>query len=469
MVLKINSNDPVLLTNEHRLTVSYYRTSTDSQDEAMQINAARATIQKLGLQNVLELNDSGVSANTVPLEQRQKLNVLLNLIREGRVEHLVVFSRDRLARDAFEYSVIQKAIRDHGVKVIFTMQNAIPFQDDVGMELLLSVFTKYEGQQIRNRTHVSNSQYPPKLFGYKKETVNGQKRYLVVESKARDIVKMFHECAQLRTLEEFAFFLVKHQKILKRKPQQLLNILQNPFYSGHMRLGGGYELLPYVEPMITLDQFLAVEEVVHLHKQAIDKAMLKPQFLSPVCAICGNAMRITGTNLITPGNFVCSNNHAKVSIQVEELEKETINVIDNFIARISIKCIESLTKRTLKKLLAQVETDLTKQRNAIADAYVQACLTYSPLENNSILEVINLVSELKKEQSESLIKRNQLEIALQETRRLVELLHKSLTETLEALDYLQLARLIIESIRVSNHQLHFSLYFKEFIMEEGAL
>ncbi len=92
----------------------------------MQITAAHALVQNLGMRNILEFNDHGISANKVPLPKRPQLNKVLNLIKEGRVENLVVFARDRLARDTYEYSEILSILYDHNVNVYFTMQNTPP-------------------------------------------------------------------------------------------------------------------------------------------------------------------------------------------------------------------------------------------------------------------------------------------------------------------------------------------------------
>lgn len=464
MVLRINREAPFPLSDDQRLNVSYYRTSTNSQDEEMQIAAAHSLMQQMGLSNVLELNEHGVSANTVPLRQRQKLNILLNLIKEGRVNHLLVFARDRLARDPYEYNEIQKTIRKHGVKIIFTMENAVPFQEDEGMELLLSVFARYEGQQIRQRTYETSKQFPPRIFGYHKMVENGTKRYVVDESKESDIVRMFRECSEICSPEDFAFFLVKYQKLFKRHPLQILNMLQNPFYSAHLKHGNQYLQLDHVEPMITFDLFNKAEKVVLLYKRAISEALLKQQFLLPKCAICNSTMKIIGRNLIDPGSFVCSNNHTRVAISVDELEEEARNVIDSFIASISVKSIEVLTKKSLNKLLSQLETELKKQRTVISNAYIQTCLKYSPTDDGpSLTNQIQHLEEMEKKHSEYLVKRNRIQIALQETQQLVDLLHKSSKETLGSIDFQQLIKLLFESVRVSNDSLIFSLYFGDLV------
>jgi site-specific DNA recombinase len=459
--------DPICFSDATRLTVLYYRTSTNSQHEEMQIAAAHALVQNLGLQNIIEFNDHGVSANKVPLPKRLQLNKVLDLIKQRRVENLVVFARDRLARDTYEYSEILSVLYNHDVNVYFTMQNTPAFRRDRVFELIYSTFCENEGKQISNRTQEFNKRFPPHIYGYRKVVKENEKTYVVDDSKAIHVIDLFHECQKVGSLEEFIYLLSRYSKIIKRHAEQLLNMLQNPFYTGHMEHGGKLLKLNHVEPMLPIELFQNVREKAEVFGKEILDAFMRPDYLSPLCALCGGRMKLLGRSIVSPGRFICRNNHPSVSIQADELENETKSVLKNFIDNISANSIDKITRKFLQKQLEQIEIKLQKLYNAIDDEYIRFCLDFSPMDTgHSIESKIELIKGLENERFNYLVKKYNTEIILQEIDRLVSLLHNKTKRYLDSAELEILSRLVIESIRVSPEELHFNLFFKDLMKKE---
>ena len=78
------------------LVIVYIRVSTDGQNIAMQLAAAKEFVKDIPEDQRLILIDDGVSALKVKMRDRPKLRELLELTRAGKVGTLVVYDRDRL-------------------------------------------------------------------------------------------------------------------------------------------------------------------------------------------------------------------------------------------------------------------------------------------------------------------------------------------------------------------------------------
>ena len=89
-----------------QLKVLYMRVSSENQSEEMQLNAAKRYLEQYNPDEVLILCDHGISATKLPLHKRPQLVKLLDLVREDKVDTLLVYQRDRLARDFYEYLTI---------------------------------------------------------------------------------------------------------------------------------------------------------------------------------------------------------------------------------------------------------------------------------------------------------------------------------------------------------------------------
>ncbi|TYS54722.1 recombinase family protein [Rossellomorea marisflavi] len=97
----------------------------------MQLEAAKPYIKEYNPDEIVRLNDHGVSALKNKLEQRPALKELLDLIRNDEVDTLIDYQRDRLAREFYEYLEIILLIYTHKVKVIFTATGHLPFNHDI--------------------------------------------------------------------------------------------------------------------------------------------------------------------------------------------------------------------------------------------------------------------------------------------------------------------------------------------------
>lgn len=90
----------------------YSRVSTAQQDIQKQIQTAQAYINnhQISEDKVIWLKDEGFSANKLTSKEIPKLQELLMLIKQGKVKTIIVYHRDRLARNFYEYVGVGKRV-----------------------------------------------------------------------------------------------------------------------------------------------------------------------------------------------------------------------------------------------------------------------------------------------------------------------------------------------------------------------
>lgn len=116
--------------------ISYTRVSTADQDIQKQKNYATAYINNHNIdeKKVIPLEDDDVSANKLKMEERPGLMELRLLIKEKKVKTIIAYSRDRLARNFYEYVALVKEFYHYGVNVIFTGDSQPPFSQNLSYQ-----------------------------------------------------------------------------------------------------------------------------------------------------------------------------------------------------------------------------------------------------------------------------------------------------------------------------------------------
>ena len=101
----------------NRQTVLYIRCSLDSQDLSHQIESGNKFAAANNLTIDKTIQDFGVSAYSTSYTERKGLMEVLSLASEGKIENLIIFSSDRLARDHLEGQIIISQLTQYGVKI----------------------------------------------------------------------------------------------------------------------------------------------------------------------------------------------------------------------------------------------------------------------------------------------------------------------------------------------------------------
>lgn len=134
--------------------VAYVRVSTDKQDlsPAAQRKAIQAWCRTNGADLCEVFEDIGISGSA-ELADRPGLLAAVNTIAVERAEALVVAKRDRLARDVFLSSMIERLVQRLGARIVSADGIANDSTPEAElMRHLLSAFAAYERALIRVRT-----------------------------------------------------------------------------------------------------------------------------------------------------------------------------------------------------------------------------------------------------------------------------------------------------------------------------
>ena len=99
-----------------KMTVLYIRCSLDTQDLNHQINAGTKYATDNGMTIDKIIRDEGISGYSTSYLDRNIMEVI-NLASEGKVENLIIFSTDRLAREHLEGQIIINLLSQYNVKI----------------------------------------------------------------------------------------------------------------------------------------------------------------------------------------------------------------------------------------------------------------------------------------------------------------------------------------------------------------
>jgi site-specific DNA recombinase len=283
---------------------------------------------------------------------------LLELIRNEQVDTLIVYQRDRLARDFYEYLEIILLIYTYKVKVIFTATGHLPFNHDLenGMfsEGLFGMLSQIEGMNIANRTGDAFQKAPHSIFGYIVERNGGSKTYTVNPEYKAIINQLYTDCLSVKTSKELIELLLRYKKVIKRKEADVFNILIRPFYAGYVEVNGNYEHLNHVPAIITLDLFKGVQEKLKEFAPNLNFDTFKDDKMPPIVPKCHKCNEpLVPSNYLETDLLKCKK-HKKVFIHQEVLDSLIDEVITDTIKNTNLNKIEEQTLATLIKLRATI-------------------------------------------------------------------------------------------------------------------
>ncbi|OAT84207.1 hypothetical protein A6P54_02615 [Bacillus sp. MKU004] len=412
----------------------YIRVSGSSQSETLQKEAAQKWAEANGIpwNEIEEFNEHALSANKVVMENRPELIRLLNAIRSGQINCVLVFTRCRMARNFFEYDEITDIINAANIDVFFTCTETPPYSKDKLIEGIYGIQIQSEGQNIKARLHDVHNMNPHKKFGY----VNDNKQYYADERYQYKIRNAFETVSEVEGFEELLRLIHSYKKEFKRKNvEDTWKLLRTPFYAGCYQKESNYFQLEHVEPIVELNLFQRVQTVLDLYEQRLIDTIIvsrEHSYLTPICGVCNGKMIHQNTRVGESAYYKCKV-HKKNRITTQEINQSLEVAIEDVIDSISERelknvCIRSINtalqamRRKKEELGAQlikmrmnfvVEFGLNNQKEkelhidsvnsliseaeSIKDQIVDLSNTHSLV--NGLTEVIKtgLVLELKKE------------------------------------------------------------------------
>ncbi|WP_445493108.1 recombinase family protein [Niallia sp. 03133] len=431
---------------DYNLIAKYGRVSSAAQSLELQLSAAKKYLESKGLNGnedfVIELTDHDVSATKLKMKDRLKLMELLRLIQEGKVKKVIVYKRDRLARNFYEFVDITRIFIKYSVEVIYTASNEPPFRNKLALEAFYGMFGQMEGENIRTRINDARKQYPSSIFGYKRMKEDKQVYYVVNEEKRDSIITLFTDFSKVKDEEEFFHFLMKRRKGLNQ-PDKLLRILTNAFYAAHYESKNGLQPLAHIEPMVRLELYLGAKAQIDKFLTIYKEKLIEVSNLfitTALCGKCGKEMKHRQQNALDEGYFVCSANHKRIMITINELNAAVNNVVLDHTEFISAQ----FANKVMSKYIAKAKKRLEHERGFITTKYLDTSLAICTLGQDGKsaipkhLDQIQLLKDNSKELGQDLVdllslskeikslntilSQGKLNLSKQDVHRLVELL-----------------------------------------------
>ncbi|OXS68581.1 hypothetical protein B1B04_20000 [Lysinibacillus sp. KCTC 33748] len=456
----------------------YCRVSTAGQNIEQQKTLAKIYFAKNGMatDNVKYYLDNGISANKLISEKRPEFQKLIIEIQKGKVKTLVVQSRDRLARNFYEYVYLVKILYKYDVNVIFSDTNQHPFSNDLSIEAFYGIFAQNEGRNIASKTNVALQQYPNSLWGFDvvktvREDGKSSKKYIPKLELEKDIRSFFSSIKNVNSIEELIKIFNKFRRVFKKNPLKLLRCLRNPFYAGYFEVQDGYVKLNYVTPFITLNDFKKVQEILLKFEKEMDLTIEETNnrgYLQPICSICKGKMVFRPSEFGESGNYVCSKGHNRNFIEVSKFNQLLSEHFPLVLNNIDIKKLKKDVFSSFLKFEKDYMKQISFRENELKDVN-SAIVNLIGVPNktkkmNVLLKKVRTIKRELEELSENIEK-------VKESRKGINLFIKSVTDELAnklknyQKDYL--LQLLYSKVEVSPDAIFYYVRFGSYIeMEE---
>lgn len=451
----------------------YKRTSSGGQDLKLQTETNAEYLREIPDDEKLIFTDFDVSATKLSIDNRPALTRMLKLIESGMKARVIVYERDRLARNVYEYIYIVKKFYEHEVEVIFTATNAPTFSKDLFLETWYGLSAQFEGKRISSRLSDARKRNPSSLIGYIKQKVskeNGtsQRIYKADPKTSKELAQLFVDFSKVESREEIFEVIMKYHGLLNRNEFRVIDILRTPFFSAHFEGADElYHKLSNVEPIISLELFKRVQGKLEEFENGLQQGITLSQkvaHITPTCSKCHNELKFKKGNIGESGTYACSK-HRKNSIATTELNDKIIESSKEVLSQISTKSIEKIT---LKAVNNQIKL-FNKQSDKLFIELESLCIKYSSLfkPTDDIKQTKKLqgrIEQVREKLSNVQTQIASLQLLKDELRLIIERVEHGL-QHLNEKDYLDLTDLLIAGIQVQEDYVLFHYYFNDFFNE----
>src|SRR5699024_11184220 len=156
----------------------------------------------------------------------------------------------------------------------------------------------------------------------------------------------------------------------------------------------GYQALPHVEPLVSLETFLAVQSRIDKYiayyeekLQDIDNLVT----ITPHCGECNGFMKHRRANPLDKGYFVCRDRHKRVAISVEETNDLVTQTVLDHVQSISIDKAEKI----ICKRITTENKRLKREQKKIVSEYLDTSLVVSTLDKKDKIFIPKYLDEIK--------------------------------------------------------------------------
>lgn len=251
--------------------VIYTRVSDPSQVQNYSLSSQESDIKKFAKQNSIQIvqsfTEEGCSAKNL---YRPKLQQLIKYIQKNKVDHIIVWKRDRLTRSVYDLGLLENKFEKKGVTILSATQNN---DVDASSKLLKGIsacYAEYQSDIKSQRTKrgmmqaVSEGRWVSKLpLGYDFTSDNYGRKIAVQNKLADTLKKLFNDTSS--GLYKTSSLFSKYKEIIPNLTMnKMYKILSNKFYAGIIISKCCKNQIKGLHtPIITEKEFYKVQQVIH--------------------------------------------------------------------------------------------------------------------------------------------------------------------------------------------------------------
>lgn len=436
----------------------YVRVSTEHQvREGYSISAQKENLSKFAQNqgwNICDIySDEGISGKNI--KDRPEVKRLINDIKNGSIDVVVLYKFDRLTRDSRDTEDIINLVQEFGIQVITLSGGAIDVSTASGrfMVRINGAQAQFEREQTIERVKFGFKQKVKQgytlasaitCYGYNRK--KHEKEQTINKNEAKVVKRIFQMYSDGKSFTEICDILniekiptkMNGKKIKKKgmneyyivdsiwMPKTIRLILTNPTYIGKVRYHIGKEDYfdiegnhkPIIQKKLWKDVQDRIKKIKHISKTNFPKEDIY-YCGTLVCGDCGHKLTTNRTtrlkkdgSKVTFNNYRCINREKKicscVGISHKKVEAAFLQYLDNIeelteIEKIKIKNKEN-NKKELKILEKQI-TQLSLKNKEVMNLFMIDKISHEQLKymtdeinkkkeciNNEILRIKNLMS-----------------------------------------------------------------------------
>lgn len=420
-------------------TAAYYRRSTDIQRNSIETQRQKAIECSIKTMNLIEEEyiDDAISGK-LSINERPNLKRLLQDIENGVVTKVLVYKRDRLARNALQYLDIYHLLKEKKVEVIFTADNELPLQyTPVGelFELIMAGIIQREGEQIVERisetikARFQKGEYAGNLpYGYSYDKAT--KKIIRNEEELTEVKMIYDALLSGKSIKEIKTTLEERSAKKNGKPwtvQSIRNIITNTTYMGErlLHISGETIKTRYDQlSVIDIESWLKAQKIVDGSKSV--KATVQKQEIKfilcdlLICRKCNHSF--VGKSSIKKGEQINSyecKEHKNLMYEKGFIEKYVYKKSVEFFKELINSQFDKLFERYLKNSLKTISDNISLIDSSLKQANNQLFMKTekwnkeknqdrkSKIEED-LLVLFDKVNELEKMKNNLLEEMNQL-------------------------------------------------------------
>lgn len=487
-------------------TRSYLRYSDHKQDEGFSIEYQMSEIEDFIYKNGLELYkhhiDQAISGTKVA--GREAFFELVNDVKDGLVDVIVVYKLNRIFRNAYESQKYRKLFKKHGVKLMSVTQQ-IDEDTSAGrlMTNVLSDIDQYQSETISD--HVKSSMREMARqgyftggtipFGYTTEIIeNGKKprkKYKPLDDEKTVVQRLFELYVDGYSLRYLQTYLTENGYRTRQGKEfgitTIARMLGNDFYIGTLRYSTqGYEDIVVenaVPPIISMDLWRKAQERKSANKLPQPRKRKKLYSLTGkiYCGICGNHFYGMQSGSTQNGKYyayqyyICSTRKGYQKckcdrirkdyiedIVLQEIKKRILNdeAIKQLASDISALCSSTPTEISAEiKRLSKLKNKLEKEIDELLDMRLNKEITPERFKKKSAVKEVELLEVQNELYAAEERKKNSV------TPESVEKYLRSMLEHAESSDEYVLKNLFdnfVDKIVIDNERVDISLIVRPF-------